>query len=468
MTSKHTASHDKCLFVFIAFFCLIAVLLALFRYFDQDELEHVHSAWYLLQGKIPYLDFFQNHHPGLWFLIAPLIFLGGEGTGVLFLSRGVMLLFLTGIVMSVRAISLEAGSSTREANYAGLFALSCSTLINQSMEIRPDVPQVFFGLLSCLYFLRYLKNKQPLQIVLAGFLAGVSFVMLQKSIFLFAAVGILMLWLLWRRTIAWRAPFLYAFGTVFPLAGLALYLTSTGCFNDYILTNWILNMNQLKTFSPLHYLLQSLLENTAFWGLAGLSLWTCLFQKRGGPALQIVSLWSMLLLACLFLVPHPFLQYFVFPLALLAVPVARQAVWLFERFKCAETCRSRALALALVVPVCVMAANLAKSNKPQLEMIRYVLNRTASNERVYDGDNRYNLYRPDLHYFWYNLKPLRGLDSYNRVSGNRFSSYDIYKLIETKKPIFIWDVSVNMHDPCIMQMYRSTPFPHLYHLMEGH
>jgi hypothetical protein len=467
MTSKHREGHDKILFILIASFCLIAVLLALFRYFDHDELEHVHCAWYILQGKAPYLDFYDNHNPTLWFLLAPLIFFFGEGTAVLFLSRAIMLLLLMGIAMSVRTLSREAGSSTREANYAVLFVLSCSVLINKSLEVRPDVPQVFFGLLSCLYFLRYLKNKRPLHMVLAGFWAGVSFVMLQKSVLLFAVVGVSILWLLWRRVVSWRVPFLYALGNAFPMAVLALYLISMGCFSNYILTSWTLNINHPETFSPMQNLFDSLVENTAFWGLAGLSLWTCLFRKRGGSALQMVSLWGMLFLACLFLVFQPNDQYLIFPLALLAVPAARQAAWLFERFKCTEACRSRALALALIVPWCLMASNLTESNRPQLKVIRYVLSRTAPDERIYDGDIRFNLYRPDLHYFWFSVKPHMALDSYNRVSGNRFSSYDIYKLIEAKKPVFISDVAVNMDDPRITRMYQSTPFPHLYRLTDG-
>lgn len=467
MISNRRKGHDRVLFILIGFFSLTALLLALFRYFDHDELEHVHSAWYILQGKIPYLDFFQNHNPALWFLIAPLIYCFGEGTAVLFLARAVMLLFLMGIAMSVRALSREAGSSPREANYAVLLVLSCSVLINKSLEVRPDVPQVFFGLLSCLYLLRYLKNRRPLHMALAGLWGGISFVMLQKAVLLFAVVGVAMLWLRWRRAIAWKTLFLYAFGSVIPIAGLALYLASTGCFSDYILTNWILNMNQLKPFSPLKYLFYSLLENTAFWSLIGLSLWTCLCRKRSGPALQIVSLWGVLLLACLFLVLCPYRQYFIFPLALLAVPAARQAVWLFERFQCTETCRSRALVLALIVPGCVMATNLADTNRPQLEKIRHILSRTAPGEQVYDGDTQFNLYRPDLHYFWFSVKPLRSLDSYNRVSGNRFSSYDIHKLIEAKKPAFISDEAVNMDDPRIRGIYTSTPFPHLYRLIDG-
>jgi hypothetical protein len=464
MTSKHRESHDIILSAFIAFFCLLAILLALFRQFDHDEFEHIHSAWFILQGKIPYLDFYQSHNPALWYLLAPFIHFFGEGTAVLFIARSLMLLFLAGIVLSVRALSRETGSSIRESNYAMLLVLSCWVLVNKSYEIRPDVPQVFFGLLSCLYFIRYIKNKMSLHMVQAGFMAGVSFVMLQKSIFLFAAMVIAMLWLLWRKEISLRAIFLYAIGTILPLVGLIYYLMATGCFGDYIMTNWILHMNKLQSFSPLKHLFNSILENTVFWGLAGLSLWTCLVKKQSGALLQIISFCGLLYFGSLFLVPCPHKQYFIFLIALLAVPAARQAILLFEQFKCSETCRNCLLVLALIAPVYSTASALTKSNRTQLQMIRYVINWTAPGHRVYDGDVLYNLYRPDLHYFWFSVKPLKGLDSYNRIFGNRLSAYDIYQLILEKKPVFISDVSVNINDPRIAGMYQSTPFSHLYRI----
>jgi len=463
-TSGNGEIRDRWIYALIGFCCVMAAALALFRYFDHDELEHIHCAWYVLQGKIPYRDFFQNHNPVLWYVIAPFIYLLGEGTAVMFLSRAVMLLSLAGIALSVRNISREAGASAREANYAILFVLSCSTLLNKSIEVRPDIPQVFFGLLSCLYFLKYLKDRKPLQMTISGFWAGVSFVVLQKSVFLFGIAGISLLWLLIRKAATWRAPLLYALGSVVPIAVLAMYLVSTGSFGDYFLTNWALNMNQLKTHSPLDRMFHSLIENPAFWSLAMLSLWTCFFRKRGGPALQMVTLWGMLLLGCLFLFPRPQYQYFIFPLALLAIPASRQLAWVFERFRCSTACRIGVLVLAFAAPWSVTAFRLTESNRPQLQMIRYVLNGTAPGDRIYDGDIQFNLYRPDLHYFWYNVKPKRGLDSYNRVSGNRFSNYDIHALIEAKKPVFISAESVDFNDPRIRGMYARTPFPHLYRL----
>lgn len=38
-----------------------------------DDVEHLHSAWLIFQHKIPYIDFFQHHHPLLWYIFAPLV-----------------------------------------------------------------------------------------------------------------------------------------------------------------------------------------------------------------------------------------------------------------------------------------------------------------------------------------------------------------------------------------------------------
>ena len=38
-----------------------------------DDVEHLHSAWLVFQGQVPYKDFFQHHNPLMWYLFAPLI-----------------------------------------------------------------------------------------------------------------------------------------------------------------------------------------------------------------------------------------------------------------------------------------------------------------------------------------------------------------------------------------------------------
>ena len=38
-----------------------------------DDVEHIHSAWLVFQGKIPYVDFFQHHNPLIWYIFAPMV-----------------------------------------------------------------------------------------------------------------------------------------------------------------------------------------------------------------------------------------------------------------------------------------------------------------------------------------------------------------------------------------------------------
>src|SRR5262249_4054839 len=40
--------------------------------FNHDEIEHLHAAWLISIGQLPFRDFLEHHHPTLWFLAPPL------------------------------------------------------------------------------------------------------------------------------------------------------------------------------------------------------------------------------------------------------------------------------------------------------------------------------------------------------------------------------------------------------------
>ena len=42
------------------------------RGFGPDEFEHLHFAWSVSRGQVPYRDYFDHHTPALHFLLAPL------------------------------------------------------------------------------------------------------------------------------------------------------------------------------------------------------------------------------------------------------------------------------------------------------------------------------------------------------------------------------------------------------------
>ena len=118
------------------------------KHFNHDEFEHIHSAWYLLQGYMPYRDFFQSHNPLLWFVLAPIIAIVGENVQTVLASRYLMLAFSFGVCWMIYLITRQVSQHRNAGLLATILVLSHSVIVDKIIEIRPDVPQVFFGLVS--------------------------------------------------------------------------------------------------------------------------------------------------------------------------------------------------------------------------------------------------------------------------------------------------------------------------------
>ena len=54
----------------IAGTCAVRMPLLRTRTFDPDEFQHLHAAWLVYQGGVPYRDFFEHHMPGIQYLLA--------------------------------------------------------------------------------------------------------------------------------------------------------------------------------------------------------------------------------------------------------------------------------------------------------------------------------------------------------------------------------------------------------------
>lgn len=62
-----------CVFFFLSYFTFNNVLYG-------DEREHVYASFLVLNGYVPYRDFFEHHHPLLWYIFSPIValFLNNE------------------------------------------------------------------------------------------------------------------------------------------------------------------------------------------------------------------------------------------------------------------------------------------------------------------------------------------------------------------------------------------------------
>jgi len=92
--------------------------------------------------------------------------------------------------------------------------------------------------------------------------------------------------------------------------------------------------------------------------------------------------------------------------------------------------------------------------------MKYILSMTKDTDFVYDGANNFNLFRHDLHYFWF--QTTTGLENYNALSGNRFGDYDPCSLIKAKKPKFITTLHFDFSACGLDAFYVETKYPGVY------
>ena len=156
-------------------------------------------------------------------------------------------------------------------------------------------------------------------------------------------------------------------------------------------------------------------------------------------------------------------QNYLFFIAFGAIPAAYifKAICINYNFKLRG--KITLLAAAVILPIFILTAMLTASNKFQVDKISFVLENSSDTDTVYDGRAEFNLFRKDLHYFWYGLSNKKEFATYNKITGNKnFGNYDIYELIHDKKPKFISNTKLKPERRGLSRLYIKTNFKDLY------
>jgi hypothetical protein len=177
--------------------------------------------------------------------------------------------------------------------------------------------------------------------------------------------------------------------------------------------------------------------------------------------MQVIAWFSLVALAALFLLPNPADRHFLLVLPLWSVIVS---AWVGSRSHFPLRSRSHKIYLAglLVVPLPFLVMLGFPLNGVQLEKIAYVLRETGPGDKVLDGRNDFNLFRPDAHYFWFQIDPGEMLDNYRRLIGGRRSTYDVCRLVREQKPRFILLKRQEWLACGVWGEYAPTPYHDLF------
>ena len=224
---EKTFSRSLFIFVIINMIYLLASVL-ISRRAVGDDLEHIHASWLVWQGLIPYTDFFEHHHPLMWFLFAPLVGLMSGNLSVFFVIRFIMCgVSIATLYVVYRLIKDFWGDKISAFLAVSIFCFS-NTAMDAMVQFKPDgfMHLFFFSGLYC--FFMFLHTDKQKYLNRAFVCWAVSFLFLQTVIFLLLPIVVYGIYLLLKNKKIWRniaKASIYGFA---PLFLFGIYLLCAG------------------------------------------------------------------------------------------------------------------------------------------------------------------------------------------------------------------------------------------------
>jgi hypothetical protein len=377
----------------------LAVLLLVHAYFSQynhDEIEHLHSAWLMSIGQLPFRDFLEQHHPTIWLLFQPLVRMTQRPHALIFGARlfdlGVLFAFCLTLHKLVKRFVPEG------APWAVLLVLASFTFTRNMILFRPDPLMNLFLYMGILQWVIFLQEERLARAAAAGLFFGLSIAVLQKSIAMIGLVGVASLIVVVRRRKLIPGALAALVSAALPILILFAWVRARGIWPEFWFWNYEFNRffytkaTLSVQFTVTGNLERSIYEDPALWafGAVGVGRWI----KRGIDDARLVLLIAMVgYFISLGFNKFPFEQYFIVVLPLWA-PFA------------AELFRSppiylRVIAAGMLLILLGIGIDVS-SNRTQRGLHEYILDHSSGEQTIYVSPPINPIVRQDATFFWYN------------------------------------------------------------------
>lgn len=370
----------------------LRVALARERYFDTDELEHLHAALLVARGFVPFRDFFEHHGPLFWAALAPVAYAFRAPYAMALAGRALVSLAWAGLL--ALAARRRAGADPLEGAAAAVLLAFFGAFALKSLEIRPDVPAAL--LLSAAAAASASGRRRAG--LWTGALLGLGAWCSPKIVF--GAAGLLAA-ALWRRrgardarVFALEAVFAAVLAAIVGVAWFAAHGALRPLWDCYVVFNgqyrrgaspWPATLAPSLALDPLAWAL----------GLAGLRRWRARPEEAG----VLVGA-----LAGLAVSPSAYPQYLLFVApALCALAGAELGAWV----RAGKAPRRRAAAAAAAIalgaarPAAAALALVREGNALQRERWTCVEERVPPSGHVLDVWSGDSFARPHAARIWY-------------------------------------------------------------------
>jgi len=366
-----------------------------------DTLEHIHSSWLVFANFVPYKDFFQHHNPLLWYVFAPFVGLHAKGLDDNIITSGVVTASI--LVAFLNYFYLYLITSRFLSNrFGGVVAAAIAFtpyVVLSVIHFRPDSFMMTAFFAGLYYYFAYMEDKKIGQLSLAFLLFWCSFMFLQKIIFTLILIGVITLYLIYKKKILWQ-DFLYACMLPAVLSvGFVLYLYVNDILAVWYHANFTFNLYIPQLFDERRIgiiwpELRCLLIGS------GLALLFC--TKGSNIYFRILAIIFVAELCQRLFYFSAFAYYFYL---LIYTAAILTAVFLEKKVFCRWWGLTYILAAALYVCMykpAIYEGNIGgRINRFYRPLNKQILQYVNPCDYVMNGDGTiYNLYNRDPHYYW--------------------------------------------------------------------
>lgn len=436
-----------------------------------DEFEHLHAAWLISVGKLPYVDFFEHHNPLLWYLSAPIVSAFYDNVMIFYVMRGVSFICSTLTIWYIYRIALFFENKTGAWLAVALTLCNIITIYNFS-QFRPDNYMNFCFIIGLYYWFCYLQNKQIKYLIYSFSAFTFSALFLQKISLLLIGIEAIVLFLIFKKKMSFKTVTVAALPAIAIMLLFILFLYSHNMFWEYIELNFHFNQAMVSYFERGAFWYKNL--HLSFYGLA-LLISLYLFNKQNIYFKILAATYIMeFIMRGFYFAPHP--NYYTLLTMLAALILSATVKLLMPKHKIICILLIIGLFLHLGSIFNQIDGTSSKHNSyTHYKLATYVHQNSDKTDLLMNGyDKNFNIYRYDVNYYWFGLDMLLPVMEREYGIDNKI---DVNALILQFRPKFIYTAdyvdlralrtygerkySQKFIPEIVSALYKKTPFENL-------
>jgi hypothetical protein len=243
------------------------------RFPGWDDMEHLHAAWLVAHGQLPYRDFVETHTPLMYLVLAPVVRLVPRGAAICDFARITATLISLGTLWMLFSLARSLRGSQAIA-WPMMLLLWAGAIVPQELyELRPDLLATACSVAA---FALMARSRRAAALLGAGILLGFAVQFTPKHIPLIVVFPLVLL--LERNSFAAfaKSAGAYALGFLVALLPMGLWLHANGLVGEML--HWAFRFNVAQEGDPDRWFPIMSLLLLLSWGV---QLW-----RRGWAALS--------------------------------------------------------------------------------------------------------------------------------------------------------------------------------------